>query len=346
MKSLVKIFSLYLVITSLIFVSCSGNEKNGLTEFHGKTMGTTYSVKVIDIGLSQDEAKKKNLKLGIDEVLVQVNNQMSTWQKDSELSQFNSSKSTGWFPVSKDFMTVVKDARSISEVSNGAYDVTVGKLVNLWGFGPTIKEDNLPLDSEIEKAKELCDYRKLETKEDEPAIKKENPDMYVDLSSIAKGFGVDKVADFIKSSGYTNYLVEIGGEVRTSGRNQTNEKWRIGISTPDGSFDIEKVISLDNVAVATSGDYRNYFEKDGVRYSHTIDPRTGKPITHNLASVTVVYDNCTMADGYATAIDVLGPEEGFELAQNKKLPVFLIVKTDEGFKEKMTPEFEELLKNN
>lgn len=264
---------------------------------------------------------------------------MSTWQKDSEISVFNSLNSTDWFNVSEGFVEVVKDAEKISEESNGAFDVTVGRLVNLWGFGPIQKEDNIPTDEEIENAKVLCDYRKLHIRETDPAIKKDIPNMYVDLSSIAKGFGVDKVAEYIERSGYSNYLVEIGGEVRTSGVNQKNGKWKIGISTPDGSFDIEKIVSLDNVAVATSGNYRNYFEKDGVRYSHTIDPRTGKPITHSLASVTVVYDNCTMADGYATAIDVLGPDEGFEFALKKKLPVFLIVKTNEGFKERMTPEF-------
>lgn len=340
-----KIRHSYFLLAALFLLSCSQDSTSRLAEFNGRTMGTTYSIKIVESELAGNHAKKEELKNEIDAILVKVNNQMSTWQKDSEISQFNISKSTDWFPVSNDFVKVVEDAQKISRASNGAFDITVGRLVNLWGFGPSINEDEIPSDAELEKAKNLCGYEKISFRKENPAIKKDDGEIYIDLSSIAKGFGVDKVSEFLLDSGYNNYLVEIGGEVRSSGKNHLNENWKIGITAPDGSFDIQKIISLKNVAVATSGDYRNYFEKDGIRYSHTIDPRTGKPITHNLASVTVVYDNCTMADGYATAIDVLGPEEGFELALKEKLPVFLIVKTDKGFKEKMTPEFEELFKN-
>ena len=201
-RSHLKILRIFLILFLSVIISCSGDKSGELVEFHGRTMGTTYSVKVVDNILFGDETKKESLKTGIDGILVQVNNKMSTWQKDSEISLFNSFKSTDWFQVSKDFVTVVNDARKISEVSDGAFDVTVGRLVNLWGFGPTIKEDNIPVDSEIEKAQELCDYRKLKTRVDEPAIKKEIPDMYVDLSSIAKGFGVDQVAEFLENSGF------------------------------------------------------------------------------------------------------------------------------------------------
>ena len=332
-----------LLLAVIIFLGCSDEKQNTVAEFHGQTMGTTYSVKVINTALANDRKGMDKLKAGMDSVLVEVNNQMSTWQKDSEISQFNASESTDWFPVSSEFVSVVERALQIGDESNGALDVTVGGLVNLWGFGAGSKErDEVPSDEAIKEAQSLCGYQKLSFRKEEPALKKEVGGMYVDLSSIAKGYGVDKVAEYLTSAGYKNFLVEIGGEDRASGKNQNGQDWKIGVLVPDGSFDIEKVINLHNMSVATSGDYRNYFEKDGVRYSHTIDPRTGKPITHSLASVTVLHEDCTMADGYATAIDVMGPEEGLKFAQEKKLPVFLIVKTKDGFEEKMTADFEQL----
>ena len=345
MEFKLRIKRIYILFFSLVLINCSGGNENNLVEFHGSTMGTSYSIKIVDSKLFADSGKSEELKKSIDEVLANVNKQMSTWQDDSEISQFNKSNSTDWFPVSEDFINVVEHAQKISVLSNGSFDITVGKLVNLWGFGPSSKADYVPLTSELEDALNHCDYNKISINKEMSALRKDYEDIYIDLSSIAKGFGVDTVSNFILESGYSNFLVEIGGEVRTSGKNNLNEFWKIGISTPDGSFEIQKVIKLNNVSVATSGDYRNYFEKNGVRYSHTIDPKTGKPITHNLASVTVISDNCTMADGLATAIDVLGPEKGYELALKEKLPVFLIVKTDKGFIEKMTPEFEKLFKN-
>jgi len=340
-----KLINTLLFLTLLFLLGCSPGNKNNLVEFSGSTMGTTYSIKVIDENLFQSKLKKESLKSTIDSLLSGVNNQMSTWQKDSEITLFNASKNTDWFNVSNDFVYVIEEAQKISEASNGALDITVGQLVNLWGFGPTINDDNIPSDELLKKAKSLCNYKMILFDKEKASIRKELEDVYIDLSSIAKGFGVDKISNYIKGSGYNNFLVEIGGEVRASGKNHLNELWKIGISVPDGSFDIQKIISLDNAAVATSGDYRNYFEKNGIRYSHTIDPRTGRPINHSLASVSVVYDNCTAADGFATAIEVLGPEEGYKLALKEKLPVLLIVKTDKGFIEKMTPEFKKLFKN-
>ena len=186
-------------------------------------------------------------------------------------------------------------------------------------------------------------YDKLSISVDPPRLSKIIPDVYCDLSAIAKGYGVDKVAEFIELIGFTNYLVEIGGEVRTGGRNLAGNYWRIGISTPGNDLGIEKVVPINNSSMATSGDYRNYFKVDGKRYSHTIDSRTGYPITHQLTSVTVVHDSCVVADAIATAINVLGPQEGFELAIKENIAAFLIIREDEGFIEKMTPQFEELL---
>lgn len=331
------------MIVVLAFGCAQTNETN-LVELNGKTQGTTYSIKIVDLKLSSDNSSREKLHKEIDSILVEISNQMSTWQKDSEISEFNSSKTTDWFPVSLDFVNVVETSQIISEKSNGALDISVGALANLWGFGPVKKDEVIPSDKEIEDAKKLCDYKKISFRKDEPAIKKEIEDITIDLSAVAQGFSVDKLCDYLYSLNYKNYLVEIGGEVKTAGKNHLGENWKIGISVPDGSFDIQKVISLENSAVSTSGDYRDYFEKDGVRFSHTIDTKTGKPITHSLASVTVVCKNCADADGLSTAIDVLGPEAGYELAIKEKLAVLLIVKTENGFNEKMTPEFESLFK--
>jgi len=335
------ILFLLIIVTA---ISCTENNQTRFTELNGRTQGTTYSIKIVDLNLSSNSSLKENLHKEIDSILVEISNQMSTWQNDSEISEFNKSQTTDWFPVSLDFVNVVETSQRISETSNGALDITVGALVNLWGFGPGGKDEVIPSDQEIEEAKNLCDYKKISFKKDGPAIKKEIGEITIDLSAVAQGFSVDKIFDYLSALNYKNFLVEIGGEVRTAGKNYVDENWKIGISVPDGSFDIQKVINLDNAAVSTSGDYRDYFEKDGVRFSHTIDPQTGKPITHSLASVTVVCNNCADADGFSTAIDVLGPEAGYELAVKEKLAVLMIVKSGNGFTEKMTPEFASLFK--
>jgi len=176
-----------------------------------------------------------------------------------------------------------------------------------------------------------------------PSIKKDIPGLYCDLSAIAKGFGVDKAAEYLESKNYKNYIVEIGGEVRTGGMKH-NRFWRVGIASPNGGSSIEKVIELKDASMATSGDYHNYFEKNGIRYSHTIDPAAGRPITHKLASVSVLHKFCCTADAYATAINVMGPEKGYEWAVKENLPVLLIIH-DRGnrFVEKMTPQFKKYI---
>ena len=190
---------------------------------------------------------------------------------------------------------------------------------------------------------ERIGYQNLFVRQSPPSIKKKNPGIYCDLSAIAKGFGVDKVAEYLDSKGFVHYLVEIGGEVRAKGVKPGGQPWRVAIAVPDGSSSYQRVLLLKNISMATSGDYQNYFEKDGKRYSHTIDPCTGRPITHTLASVTVIHESCMMADALATAINVLGPGKGYELAIKENLPVFLIIKKRGGFVEKMTPLFEDIL---
>ncbi len=238
-----------------------------------------------------------------------VDTAMSTYQDDSELSRFNR-HGTEPFEVSDSMIEVVSEAQRIAELSSGAFDITVGPLVDAWGFGPDPGGD--PPDADTI-AVLLADngFRRLDVDPEQRTLQKENAAIRCDLSAIAKGYAVDRVALGLTDLGLVDFMVEIGGEVRAVGRNAVGEAWRIGIERPEaGSRGMWSAVALADAAMATSGDYRNYYEKDGVRISHTIDPRTGRPVTHRLASVRVIHPSCMTADALATAISVLGPEEG------------------------------------
>jgi len=346
MKKKLKIAIPWLLLTVLfINNNCSKKESTEVQQvLRGRTMGTFFTIKYMAKNEQQqpEEAKQK-IEAGIHNVLKEVNQQMSTYIPDSDLSRFNRYEKNDWFPVSPDLVKVVEQALNISRISGGAFDITVGPLVNLWGFGPEHKPEKIPADEKIREVMAFTGYQKIGVRLSPPAIKKEQPGIVCDLAGIAKGYGVDKVAEYLESCGIFDYLVEIGGEVRARGKKEGGLWWRLGIAYPDGSGGIQTALPLKNLAMATSGDYQNYFEEDGVRYSHTIDPATGKPVTHKLASVTVIHRFCMTADALATAIDVLGPERGYDLAIKEKLAVFLLIKGDGGFIEKMTPEFEKIL---
>lgn len=306
----------------------------------GQTMGTTFQV---TIARGEGAADARVLEREIAARLEEVNRQMSTYRGDSEISRFNRSRSTDWIRVSPDFVHVLRVAQKISTWSEGAFDVTIGPLVNLWGFGPNAIPNRVPPPDSIAARKARVGYEKIRIDRSASAIKKETAGVFCDLSAIAKGFGVDRVATYLDSLGVDRYFIEIGGELRTKGRNRLGRRWRVGIASPAEPGALQKVLALDDMAMATSGDYHNYFERDGVRYSHTIDPRTGHPIAHGLASVSVVHQSCLYADGLATAINVMGPEKGFAFAEARGLAAFLIVRQGDGFAKKMTSEFEKLV---
>ena len=333
-----------IIILILVKLNCSTSEKsNNLTIIDGSTMGTYYAVKIPSQTLDSLNLNTKQLQSSIDSLLDSINQKMSTYIEDSEISRFNHYQNTDWFSISKELRQVIESSIIISQKSGGTFDITVGPLVNLWGFGIENRDELIPTDEEVKNRMAVVGYKKISTHSEPSAIKKEIVEMFCDLSGIAKGYGVDKIAELLDSLNIENYLVDIGGEIKTKGKNHLRKAWKIGISTPDDKMGIQKVVLLENKSVATSGDYRNYFEKDGIRYSHTIDPRTGRPITHRLASVTVVHDTCMIADGLATAITVLGPQNGYEFALREELPVFMIVRQQEGFIEKMTPKFKKYL---
>ncbi|MBA3314969.1 MAG: FAD:protein FMN transferase [Planctomycetaceae bacterium] len=301
-------------------------------------MGTTYAIKLTEVPAGETG---KGLKRAVDDALERINAQMSTYRSDSELSRFNASDSTEWFPVSAATATVVAEAQRVSRESGGAFDATVMPLVNLWSFGPEARPDAVPSDADLAERRAHVGHEKLEVRLDPPALKKSDPRVSVDLSAIAKGYGVDVVAELLDERGVTAYMVEIGGEVRTKGpKNDDGALWQIGIERPvAGKRAVEKIVALDDDSMATSGDYRNYFEAGGKRYSHTLDPRSGRPIEHTLVSASVLAPTCMTADAYATTVMVLGPAEGYDWLVERDIAALLIVKVGERFVEKPTPAF-------
>ncbi|MDO2947134.1 FAD:protein FMN transferase [Aeromonas simiae] len=329
------------------FLTGCGQEKvQTRPEIHitGSTMGTYYSIKVADPVIPDVKAFQTQ----IDLLLERVNDQMSTYRPESELSRFNQSRDNRPVVVSRDTARVVIESLHLGRESRGALDVTVGPLVNLWGFGPDKRPTKVPSDELIAQTRQKSGLGNLHvvTSADADTLQKDIPDLYVDLSAIAKGFGVDKVAEYIESLGARNYLVEIGGELRLNGHNGKGHPWRVAIEKPVAGSEqgsVQEVIVVGDNGVATSGDYRNYYEMDGQRFSHTIDPATGKPIQHRLVSVTVVHPSCMTADGLATALTVMGPEKGMAFAKEKGLAIFMVVKTDEGFREEYSEAFKPYL---
>ncbi len=300
---------------TLLLVSC--NSKQTGPQISGQTMGTSYSVQWADASTPVPASGIKDI---IERRLDRINSLMSTYLPNSELSKFNQSRQTGWHAVDGELAQLVMLALSISHQSDGAFDITVGPLVNLWGFGPGTTTFSFPTDTEINIAKRSIGYQNLNARLSPPALNKKIADLYVDLSAIAKGYAVDEVARILDDNNVLNYMVEIGGEVKGRGIAPHGNPWRIGIETPNFERgEIEKVISLLNIGVATSGDYRNFIEHEGKRFSHTIDPRSGYPVSHNMGSATVLHRSTAVADAWATAFMVLGPSKSYQFATKHNL---------------------------
>ncbi len=324
------------LICFLSLCSCQWERPAQVHEFTGLTMGTTWSVLV---NTGELPVSRRQLQTEFNAILNRVNLAMSSYLPESELSRINDTDSTGWLTVSASLLRVLQAAQEISRTTQGAFDVTIGPLVNLWGFGPE-QDFTVPGEQQVNTARRLVGYDKLHLDAAGRALKKAHGGMYIDLSAIAKGFAVDEIGGYLDRLQLDNYLVEIGGEIRARGVNDKNKPWQIGIENPaTAQRTVRSIIKLENMAMATSGDYRNYFEKDGSSYSHTIDPRTGRPVTHGLASVTVLHPSAMLADAWATALLVLGPERGFELAQKNGLAAYFIIHAESGLTDKSTPGF-------
>ncbi|MFZ5571533.1 MAG: FAD:protein FMN transferase [Thermodesulfobacteriota bacterium] len=293
--------------------------------FSGKTMGSTYQVKVV-AGYFQSAG---DLAQAIERRLAEINQHLSIYRKDSEISRFNRHAASDPFPVSDMFAEILEISRPLYELTGGAWDPTVAPLVELWGFGAGEPTGRIPPRAAIEQRMAAVGFHRLEFKD--RAFIKEQPGLSLDLGSVAQGFGADQVAKVIEAAGFRDYLVEIGGEVIASGVRRDGTDWRIGINTPvQGSpFDkVYKIVTLRNHALATSGDYRNFFVVDGKTYSHIIDPRTGYPIANGVVSVSILAKSCTFADGLATALMVMGRKEGLALIRNLPDVEGMIVERD------------------
>ncbi|MCA8882477.1 MAG: FAD:protein FMN transferase [Rhodobacteraceae bacterium] len=329
-----------LSVSLLLLGGCLVDKGPETLRVSGKTMGTTYNVTVVDAPEGTTEA---GLLDRIETVLTDVNGKLSNWDPNSEVSLFNASQSTDAVTISASFAQVMDAANDVHALSGGKFDVTLAPLIELWGFGPKRPGEPIPSDEDITAALEAVGQSSLLAL-DGTSLRKLRPDVSVNLSAIAKGFGVDQIAAALKADGIDRYLVEIGGDLVTSGFNGDNEPWSIGIERPDAaSRTVEEILHLTDKGLATSGDYRNYFEEDGVRYSHIIDPTTGKPITHRTASTTVIADNAMTADAMATALLVVGRDAAFDIADKAGIAVLAIERVDGQFETSTSPAFDALM---
>ncbi len=301
------------------------------TALRGLAIGTQYNLKVVTEEPISTEARE-TLQAEVDARLDRVDSKMSTYQPDSELSRFNDHASAEPFEVSSQTLTVFRKSLKVSERSNGAFDITVGPLVKLWGFGPGREDAELPPpEDEIAAALERTGYQHLQIDEEASTISKSVPDLYCDLGGVAKGYAADYVAEGLEELGYGRFMVEIGGDITARGLNRNDVPWRLAVEKPDPETrEPYVIVNLRDAALCTSGDYRNFFEHEGVVYSHTINPNTGWPVSHDLVSVSVIHDSCTLADAWATAIMALGPEKGAQLAEQEGLAALLLVRDNEG----------------
>ncbi|SDK89302.1 FAD:protein FMN transferase [Aliiruegeria lutimaris] len=319
--------AIYLLPLGLLLSGCFGEQKGETYRFSGETMGTTYNVVAVDV---PSEVTETEIAVAIEETLKAVNASMSNWDKQSEVSLFNVSDSTEPVEISAEFAHVMAAANEVHALSDGRFDVTLFPLIELWGFGAKKPGEPIPSDEEITAALEHVGQADL-LRLDGTTLTKIDPAVSVNLSAIAKGYGNDAVAETLREFGIENYLVEIGGDLVSAGRNDKDEAWKIGIETPDAKTQtVEMVLPVSDLGMATSGDYRNFFEQDGVRYSHLIDPTTGRPVTHRATLVTVLAENGMMADALATAMMVLGEEAGMAVAEANDLAVFFISRAPQG----------------
>lgn len=304
----------------------------------GAAMGTTYRVTVVsDAGGGQGPSA---VEAEVRRVLERIEGRMSHYRPDSELSRFNRARTVEPRQMSGETLKVVAEALAVGRASGGAFDVTVGPLVDAWGFGPPGRAPAAPDAAGLAALRTRVGSGLLEVDLAASTLRKRRPDMALDLSAIAKGYAVDAVAARLAERGFGDHLVEIGGELRASGGNERGGPWRVAVERPFPGAEAQRIVSLTDAAIATSGDYRNHYDLDGARVSHTVDPRTGRPVTHGPLSVSVIAERCSLADARSTALNVLGPDEGYALAVARGwAALFVTGDGTGGFVERETPAF-------
>ena len=308
----------------------------------GRSMGTSFTIEITDEIANVDVRDRERLQAEIETTLSDIEARLSTYRPDSELSVLNESRPSGWFEISDALCTELADAQRLSATTGGAFDPTVAPLVELWGFGASGIVVTPPPAEAIEAELSAVGYEHLELDCNRPAALKRAP-LSVDLSGYAKGYAVDELAELLERYGVNNFLVELGGELKLRGSNADGELWSVAIERPPpGGRSVQSIVRLTDVAVATSGDYRNFFEHEGQRYSHTIDPRTGRPVTHSLAQVTVLADSAAEADAMATALLVLGPNRGLAFAERENLAAYFLLRDDDDISASWSTRFAQL----
>lgn len=319
---------------------CSESERplEPPVRFEGNIFGTFYQVTIMD-PLTQGESLE--LEAGFKAELESVDQAMSTYRDDAELIAFNEAPLEEWQPLSNELIEVLAISQSVAEASHGAFDITVGDLVNLWSFGPGARPEEVPADDILAEQLAQVGFDAVEVDTQNMQARRTR-DVFVDLSGVAKGHATDRVAAYLNQQSIEHYLVNLGGDLIARGVRDDDDQtpWRIGIEVPeDGQQRAQHIIPLESMSVATSGDYRNYFDVDGQRFSHTIDPRTGRPVTHQLASVSVFHPSNAWADAWATALLVVGEQDSMQMAIENNLKVLLLVRDDEQWRSIASPEF-------
>lgn len=328
-----------LALAILVIAGCSQQQTDGNTQekkLQGQAIGTTYSIIYLD---SDKPLSTEQLGSEFNALIDAANQSMSTYHKTSEITKFNQMKSTDPVKASQTFRKVVAEGIRLNEFTSGSLDITLKPLSGLWGFGPNHVPHKIPTDAALAEVRAKTGVNNLVI--DGEMLSKKIVDLEVDLNTIGKGFLVDQTAQLLESHNIKHYLVEIGGEMRLRGHNGKNQPWKIGVINPAGGTPkAQRAVYPGNNGAATSGDYYQYFEENGVRYSHILDPVTGRPISHNLASVTVFHPSSMTADGLATAIMVMGADKGLALAEKHKIAIYLIIRDGDKFVSKMSTVFE------
>lgn len=328
------------LLVSLLIAGCSFMKSDPVllegVAFH--SMPWAVKVDRLPSGMDQQSMQQK-LQLLLDE----INSTLSTYQDNTELMRFNQAPVGEWVTVSPRLMTAVSKAVEVSKESQGRYDITIAPLVNLWGFGPEARPLSIPSEKAIAEARAKVGWQKLKIDEKRRALLKEEK-IKIDLSSVGEGVAVDALSEQLLAWGVKGFMVSVAGCTRVQGVKADGKPWVIAIEKPDGSGEVQQILSLNNRVISTSGSYRNYYEKNGVRYSHTIDPATGYPIRHKGVSVSVVMaGDTTLADAWATALNVLGPDEGYRLAEQRGMAAYFIRHTERGPEVRYTKAFQVFL---
>ena len=331
-----RIVTTALPLAGLLLVSACGRAPANL-EWQAPAMGTTYTVKVVSApaGITRGALQSEVAK-----ILERIDRIFSTYRADSEISRFNAAFSTDWLGVSQSMIAVVEAAQTTSRLTGGAFDITLAPLVSLWGFGPELGDERVPGAAEIALLRSRMGYQKLHYRLRPPALRKQSEAIQIDLNALVAGYAADRVAARLEQAGIRNYMVDMGGELRLKGHNARGDPWAIAIENPlPERQGVKWVLALTDCALSTSGNYRNFFEVDGVRYPHVLDGRSGRPTRHDLASVTVIAQSAMHADAWATALLILGPEAGYALAERENVAALFISRKDGDFEETTSPAF-------